>query len=362
MNGPGEGTRPDSREPAPAALHRVGSLAASIGRRGPKRRPLRILLQGALTAVIFGLLVYTVASQWAEIRSQGIRFDLVWLAPATVLIAVFYLASAAVWGLILRFLGNPVPQGVTQRIWAQPLLVRYIPGTVLFLVARILMAERAGVPRRVSVAGMVYEQAATICGALTIAAWFLIAHPDLQGNPLRWLPLLVLPLCAVLLHPRVFGPLTRHLLTALGRDPLPELLRFRQVMTIYLGFIGIWAVMGLGVFCAARSVHFLEFSRIATVAASQTIGFLAAVASAVTPAGLGVRDAAFAWAVKVALPGGSFGVAAALALAVRAVQTVTELIYVGGVSVLTRGSRASMPSAGAVPGRGAGASASHGPG
>lgn len=351
---PDESTSPAPRTPAQGVLHRIGSLAAGIGRRGPERRFVRMLLQGTLTAVIFGLLVYTVVSQWSEIRSQGIRFDLVWLAPAVTLIAAFYLASAAVWGLILGFMGNPVPAGETQRIWAQPLLVRYIPGTVLFVFARIVMAERAGVPRRVSVAGMAYEQAATICGAVTIATWFLVGHPGLRGDPLRWLPLLVLPLCAVLLHPRVFGPLTRRLLAAFGRDPLPELLRFRQVMVIYLAFVGIWAIMGLGVFCAARSVHFLDFSKVAIVAASQTIGFLAAVASAVTPAGLGVRDAAFAWAVNVALPGGSFGVAAALALAVRAVQTVTELIYVGSVSLLTRRS----PADGAIRDHGAARSGS----
>lgn len=344
MNGSGKGAKSNPGKRSQGALHRVGSLAATVGRRGPKRRSARILLQGALTATIFGLLVYTVVSQWSEIRNQGIRFDLIWLPPAMALIAIFYLASAAVWGLILRFLGHPVPPGTTQRIWAQPLLVRYIPGTVLFIFARILMAERVGASRRVAMAGLIYEQAATICGALTIAAWFLVEHPDLQGNPLRWLPLLVLPLCAVLLHPRIFGPLTHRLLTALGRDPLPRLLSFRQVMTIYLGFIGIWAVMGLGVFCAARSVHFLDFGKLATVAAAQTIGFLAAVASAVTPAGLGVRDAAFAWAVKVALPGGSFGVATALALAVRAVQTITELIYVGAISALTRNS----PATGAI--------------
>lgn len=327
------------------ALRRIGSLAASVGRTGPKRRSSRLLLQGGLTFAIFGLLVYTVASQWSGIRQQGIEFNLVWLLPAVPLIALFFVGSALVWGLILRLLGSPVGLADGQRIWAQPLLIRYIPGTVLFVFARILMAERAGVSRRVSVAGLVYEQAATICGALTVASWFLIAHPDLQGNPIRWLPLLVLPVIALLLHPRVFGPLAIRALTALGRDPLPRLMRFRDVMAVYLAYVAIWTVMGLGVFCAARSVHYFGAGDLATVAASQSIGFLAAVASAVTPAGLGVRDAAFAWAVKVALPGGSFGVAAALALAVRAVQTATELLYVGAVTLVTRRSTVRLPSA-----------------
>ena len=75
---------------------------------------------------------------------------------------------------------------------------------------------------------------------------------------------------------------------------------------------------------------------LAIVSASQLIGFLAAVVSAVTPAGLGVRDAAFAWAVKVALPSDSFGVGAVIAIAVRATQTLVELIYVGAITAITR--------------------------
>lgn len=321
----------------PSLLHRLGHLAATVGRTGPKKKSTRIILQGLLALLIFGFLVFTVVSQWSELREKGVEFDLVWLIPAVMMMLLYYVLGAAVWGLILRFLGNSVPAGETQKIWAQPLLVRYIPGTVLFILARILLAEKAGVPRRVSTAGIVYEQAASIAGALTIATWFLIDHPDLQGQPARWLPLLILPAMVLLLHPKIFGPVSKRLLHALGRDPLPQLMPFRGVATIYLSYVFVWAVMGVGVFFAARAVHHLNLDDLPIVAASQMIGFLAAVVSAVTPAGMGVRDAAFAWAVKVALPSGSFGVGAVIAIAVRATQTVVELIYVGAVTAITRG-------------------------
>ncbi|MDQ2623424.1 MAG: flippase-like domain-containing protein [Actinomycetota bacterium] len=328
--------RDDSETDRPSVLHRIGKLGATLGKQAPKKRSTRLLLQGSLAVAIFGLLVYTVVSQWSELREKGVEFDLIWLLPAIGFMLLHFVCCAAVWGLVLRFLGSPVPAAEAQKIWAQPLLVRYIPGTVLFILARILLAEKAGVSRRVSTAGLVYEQAASIAGALTIATWFLIAHPDLDGQPARWLLLLLLPLIITMLHPRIFGPIANRLLEKLGRERLPQLMRFRAVVAVYLLYVLIWAVMGIGVYFAARSVHFLEFGDIAIVAASQMIGFLAAVASAVTPAGLGVRDAAFAWAVKVALPSGSFGVGAAIAIAVRATQTVVELIYVGAVTALAR--------------------------
>jgi len=332
----GEETTKAEEKDSPSLLHRLGHLGSTVGKKGPRKKSTKLILQGGFAFLIFAFLVFTVVTQWSELREKGVEFNLIWLLPAIAAMLVYYVLSASLWGLILKLMGTPVTPAEAQKIWAQPLLVRYIPGSVLFVLARVLMAEKVGVPRRISTAGIVYEQAVSIAAALTIACYFLIAHPDLQDNPLRWVPLFVTPLLVLFLHPRVFEPVSRKALTALGREPLPNTMAFSGVLTIYACYVLLWCLMGLGVYFAARSVHFLDIGEIATVAASQMIGFLAAVVSAVTPAGLGVRDAAFAWAVKVALPSGSFGVGAAIAIAVRATQTVVELIYVGIVTLLAK--------------------------
>ena len=331
-----EGDQQSATEEGQSLLHRLGHFGATIGKKAPKKRSTRLIIQGGFAFLIFAFLVFTVASQWSELREKGVEFTLLWIIPAMAAMAFYYILSADVWGLILKFMGSPVKAGEAQRIWAQPLLVRYIPGSVLFVLARILLAEKVGVPRRVSTVGIVYEQAVSIVAAMTVATYFIITHPDLQDNPLRWLPLLVIPTIVVMLHPAIFGRITSKALTMLGREPLPQLMPFGRVMVCFFAYIGLWAVMGVGVYCAGRSVHFLAWDQLPTVAASQVIGFLAAVISAVTPAGLGVRDTAFAWAVKTALPSGSFGVGAVIAIAVRAVQTVVELIYVGAVTLISR--------------------------
>jgi hypothetical protein len=326
----------NSQSERPGLLHRLGHLGATVGRQAPKKKSTKLFIQGGIALLIFGFLVLTVVSQWSELRQQGVAFDLIWLIPGMVAMLAFYTLSAVVWGLILRLLDHPVTPAEAQRIWAQPLLVRYIPGSVLFVLARILLAEKVGVSRRVSTAGIVYEQAAAISAALSISTWFLIAHPDTQDLWIRWLPILIIPVMVAFLHPRIFGPVSARILHALGRDPLPKMMPFYGVLTIYACYLGLWSIMGIGVFFAARSVYDVSFTDFPIVAASQMVGYLAAVVSAVTPAGLGVRDAAFAWAVKAALPSGSFGVGAAIAIAVRATQTVVELIYVGAVTGLAR--------------------------
>ena len=91
--------------------------------------------------------------------------------------------------------------------------------------------------------------------------------------------------------------------------------------------------MVLGVF-AARAVHHLNLDDLAIVAASQMIRG-SRRRGRPSPRRPGVRDAAFAWAGQGRPAFDSF-VGAVIAIAVRATQTVVELIYVGGVTALTR--------------------------
>lgn len=317
-------------------LHRIGEAGARIGTRPPGNKPLRLALQLGVAVLIFGFLVLTVINQWSEIQDKGVHFHVVWLIPAFVVLPLFYVLSAYGWDLTLRFLGYEIGVGKAQVAWGQPLLARYVPGSVLYVLGRVLLSERAGVPRRLSVASIVYEQAITATAAIVFSAYFFITHPDLQGQPLRWAFLLLIPLAITALHPRVFGPLADRVLRAFGREPLPRAISMRQVLALVAYYLLTWAVMSFGIYCVARSVTPVSSGDIFTVGAAQALGYVAALATLVAPAGLGVRDAVFAWAIKGAVPGQSFAVGSLVAIAVRGVQTVVEVIYVGLVTALGR--------------------------
>jgi hypothetical protein len=322
-----------SRQPV---LHRVGEAGARFGTRPPRSRRVRLALQIGLAALIFGFLVLTVIDQWAEIQSEGVHFHVGWLVPAMVILPAFFVLSAFGWDLILRFLGHRIGFGRAQVAWGQPLLARYVPGSVLYVLGRVLLSERAGVPRRLTVASIVYEQAISATSAVLVAAYFIINHPDLQGEPVRWAVLLLIPAAITLLHPRVFGPLANRLLAAFGREPLPGVISVGGIVALIAFYSLNWFVVALGIYCVARSVTFIPFDDILLVGSAQAIGYFAALVTLVAPAGLGVRDAAFAWAVKAAVPGRSFAVGSLIAIAVRGVMTVAEILYVGAVTALGR--------------------------
>jgi hypothetical protein len=317
-------------------LHRIGEAGARFGTRPPRSKRVRLALQLGIALLVFGFLVLTVIDQWSEIEDKGVHFHVIWLLPAFVILPLFYALSALGWDLTLRFLGYRIGPGQAQVAWGQPLLARYVPGSVLYVLGRVLLSERAGVPRRLTVASIVYEQAITATAAIVFSAYFFITHPDLQGQPLRWAFLLLIPLAIGLLHPRVFGPLANRALQAFGREPLPAVISMRQVLALVAFYVVVWGVISVGIFCVARSVTKVAPSDILTTGSAQALGYVAALATLVAPAGLGVRDAVFAWAIKSAVPGQSFAVGSLVAIAVRGVQTVVEVVYVGIVTAAGR--------------------------
>jgi hypothetical protein len=317
-------------------LHRVGEAGSQLGRKPPRSRGVRLALQLGLVMVVFGFLVLTVVDQWSEIKSEGVHFHVAWLIPAIVILPAFFALSAFGWDLALRFLGYRIGFGRAQVAWGQPLLARYVPGSVLYVLGRVLLSERAGIPRRITVASIVYEQAVSITSAVIVASYFIVNHPDLEGDAYRWAVLLLIPAAITLLHPRVFGPLANRVLRAFGREPLPAVIPVRGVLTLIAFFSLNWVVVSLGLYCVARSVTYIPFEDFLLIGSAQAIGYFAALVSVVAPAGLGPKDAAFAWGVKAALPGGSFALASLIAIAVRGVMTAAELIYVGSVTALGR--------------------------
>jgi len=323
----------ESRQPF---LHRVGEVGAQVGKKPPRSRKVRLALQIGLAVVIFGFLVLTVIDQWSEIQSEGVHFHIGWLVPALAVLPFFYVLSAYGWDLALRFLGYRIGFGRAQIAWGQPLLARYVPGSVLYVLGRVLLSERAGIPRRITIASIVYEQAVSATSAIVVASYFIIRHPDLQGQPYRWGVLLLIPAAIVLLHPRVFGPLANRVLRMFGREPLPAVVPLRGVIVLIAFYSLNWLVMALGVYCVARSVTFIPAEDILLVGSAQAIGYFAALVTLIAPAGLGPKDAAFAWGLKAALPSRSFALGSLIAIAVRGVLTVAELIYVGIVTTLGR--------------------------
>jgi hypothetical protein len=218
------------------------------------------------------------------------------MLPAFGVLMVFYVSGGIGWNLLLRLLGNRLNPVRAQVVWGQPLLARYVPGSVLYVLARLVLAERAGIPRRITLASIVYEQALSAAAAVGVASYFLINRRP-PGQP--WLGR----------ADRRSGGDRRPARGSSGRsrtecctpsaanrchdDPLWGIL----VMLFHFTFS--WAICGIGIFFVARSVHDIGFNRPRSARRRRSVRRRPDHPG--RSAGLGIRDAAFAWAVKAAL-------------------------------------------------------------
>ncbi len=181
-------------------LHRIGEAGARVGTKPPRSRRVRLALQIGLAVLIFGFLVLTVIDQWSEIQRGGRPFPRRLADPGD------RHPAALLRPQRLRLGPDPALPRLPDRVrprpgrLGQPLLARYVPGSVLYVLGRVLLSERAGMPRRITIASIVYEQAISATSAIVVAAYFIINHPDLQGQPLRWAVLLLIPAAIVVLH------------------------------------------------------------------------------------------------------------------------------------------------------------------
>jgi glycosyltransferase 2 family protein len=317
-------------------LHRAGSAAADIGSLGEGRPKLRAALQYGLIALVFAFLAFFLISQWSKLPDYDWRFRPGWIAVAFVLLLAFYVLQPMLWIVILRVLGERGDKTQLRAAWGKSLIARYVPTSALLVVGRVVLAERAGITKRVCLASIVYELGLGICAAVIGGAYFFITLPSLQDTQARYAILLVIPIALVGLHPRIFKPVADWGLGKLGREPLPSALPYRWVLTLVPAYLAGWLVVGAGLYTFALALQPLPADKLPYIAAAYPVAFCASVLTFIVPSGLGTRDATLATAIHAVLP---LTVATAIAVAFRIFQTAVELMFVGMLVLLARRSR-----------------------
>ena len=138
------------------------------------RRWVRLAGLAAGLAIIAAL-AWTVVDAWDVVTSFDWQVSAGWLALAVVLALGSLLLSALAYEAILGGLHHPAPPVVsTVSAWARSLLGRYVPGNVLMVVGRAVMAEAHGVPKRITVAATTYEQVIALVAASLLAVVALL--------------------------------------------------------------------------------------------------------------------------------------------------------------------------------------------
>jgi glycosyltransferase 2 family protein len=295
-----------------------------------RRRKLFIALQITALVVFLGFLGYALRDAWQEALPLLRHADLTDLALACAFLAVYYLLFVIGWIWILSALGIRVTYRIALQAEMVSMLAKYIPGLIWTPAARVVALRRHRITATPTVLASIALEAglSAVAGVLV----FVLSLSTVEDVDAPLAPLLAFAVVvAVLLHPRVFRPLARHVLKPFGASELPPI----GYLTL-LGLLGYYAVTwvfgGVAILFMLRSVGGdVPFSDVPYLGGVGAVGAIVAVVSVIAPSGLGVREASM-YGLLLAVTTG--GIALAATVINRLAITLVEagLLLGGGLA------------------------------
>jgi uncharacterized membrane protein YbhN (UPF0104 family) len=324
-------------------LKRAGDLAARATSLQPSDPNLRRGLHAGIAIVVVLGVGLAVVAGVGDFPNVDWRFRPLALLLSILAFTVYLFGSAEIWRRLLRALGPELSPARARAVWFASGLGRYVPTALLLPMLRMAMAEREGVPKRITLATVAYELALFFTGSVVVGAYFVITLPDLEGIWQRYLVLVLPAIALIAIHPRVFHPLANWALTRMGRAPLPLSLAGWRT----LEFVGLYAAAcltaGLGVYCLAQSIFPVGADNLPTVVSSYAVANTVSILAFIIPGGLGAREASMAVALAPVMPTAP---AVAVAVLSRILQVALEVVFASGTMVLARRSSSPERSAG----------------
>lgn len=280
-----------------------------------------------------------------NLRELLARLSLAELALATLIYGVNLTIAIFAWALIIGSLSGCWRMFEHVRIYCITSITRRLPGTFWYMLGRVVLYERLGVPRGLTAVASGLEFVAMILGGLLVT---LLTWPLMLGaaslNPAVLLA--TLAACALLLNP----PLVRALIRRFGQRAGAPPVRYRQLLLWVAIFALIWAIGGLQLFVVARAVTPISLTALpALIGIWSASGIASTIFFSFLPFGLGASELTLATLLSPFVPPAE---ALVIALAMRLVLTVSEIGYglLGGLLYLPdilarRGPFAPLPEA-----------------
>lgn len=249
------------------------------------------------------------------------------IALTSLTYAIFMIPVTFCWGWIMGTLSGVWNWPQHLRIYCVTGFTRRLPGTVWYLLGRVVMYEQLGVARATTVIASGLEFGTTIMGGLLVCvvSWPIVFTGQGGRSSLMWL-VAGLIVCAALLNP----PVLRALIRRISKQQ-PFELRYRDLFGWTLVYAFIWCCGGAILFILINALQPLSLALLpAMIGIWSTAGLIAFVLSYL-PIGLGVPDLTL---IALLTPYLGVNQASIVALLMRVILTSNEGLWALATGIL----------------------------
>lgn len=238
---------------------------------------------------VLAYLALRLRTLWREQPADWSDFDIPVLAAAALLSLIAVVSYGAVWPMILKRIGAPVPKH-SVRIFLQSQLGKYIPGSVWHYAGRVGLAKARGVAVRLTLVSLGVE-----VGASTLAAGLvgLFVLPPAAAVPLVTLGALLVGVgFGRRAGARRFLELVLWVAERVVRVPPAEMApALRAVPVTTALYVPVWALYGAAFWLTGRALFPIPASDLLYFTATFALAWIAGMVVVFAPGGIGVREA-----------------------------------------------------------------------
>jgi uncharacterized membrane protein YbhN (UPF0104 family) len=274
--------------------------------RTPRRRfPgwLKNLLGVVVVVLTLYFLVGRLVRDWHQIPWSTLRVNYALLAGA---FGIFFFAYIPLYGLmwkvLLAGLGERISLFNATSVLGVSQIGKYIPGKLWFALGRIYLAKKHGISEAKTAVSVLMETGFALLTAVLLfglAAAFLPRY----GFPRQvYLSLLLIPLCLVVIYPPVLNRVISYLLRRLNQPVFNITLSWGHIAAVAGLYVLMWLVQGIGCFALIGSFFPLTMAKLPMLVGGYAISWILGFVVLISPAGLGIREGVFSFALKLIVP------------------------------------------------------------
>ncbi len=279
------------------------------------------ILGKILSGIAICIVVYTIAKGVHNVKDSISSWNFWYLLGALFFFLLYFVVRSTAWQSLCTLAGFNMPWLVSTWHLTSSEILRYIPGNVWGLGARVVKGPRFGIPKVQATTLLIEDAINCIVGASIVTILFLHWSAIAHGYKISLLVLSLAICCCYMAYVSSYSFFNRliHKFFPTILLLLPHLQKRLQTLGWY---VLQWAIFGIAHFFVVSM--FSHSLHLATALVIGVVAWMIGYLSLITPMGLGVREGVTTTLSSYALTG---AIAALFSLVSRIILIISELVF-----------------------------------
>lgn len=261
--------------------------------------------------IITGIIIMLIAfffigkalyQSWQKVPLEKLKFNVVFLIVSFAFQVCSLVLGPIGWELILKSLGVKLTIKRVIQIISVSRLGAYIPGKVWTLLGQIYLLKRDNIPVHKTTLSIVMNTVLDILSAVLIFSFSFVFFAKESFPQQIYLVFLLIPLCFIVLHPRILSKLVNWGFKKLKKETVEFNFDYNTLLRILAVYCINWIVQGVCFFFLIRSFYPIKMNIMLPLLGINSIAWVIGFLTFIVPVGLGIREGMLIFLLKFYLP------------------------------------------------------------